>query len=96
MPAEVVSGAAGWQLYQLTIPVPADAKNVTFGVLDTGDGTAWFDGLSIRIDGEPYSNDVTPDLDFETGNGYEMQFDNRVFHTAKQSLRVRHLPEVVP
>jgi hypothetical protein len=98
MPAELVgapSDASGWQLYQLTIPMAADAKVVTFGALHTGDGTAWFDGLTIRINGEPHQLDLTSALDTEYGSEYEVQLDKQTFHTAKESIRIRHLPDVL-
>jgi len=49
----VPSGTTGWQVYSISLQVPASAANITFGVLLSGTGTAWFDDLSIDIDGSP-------------------------------------------
>jgi hypothetical protein len=77
--------------------VAAEAKNINFGALFPGNGTAWFDELTIELDGTPYVNDTAFDLDFESpspkgfytgGNGYRVQLDSQVFHSGKQSLRM--------
>lgn len=96
------AAASGWKRVELTIPVAADARSISFGALYTGDGTAWFDGLSIQLNGTAYTSDFAPDLDFESATldgflagstGYEVQLDNQTFRTGKQSLRIRHLPD---
>jgi hypothetical protein len=43
----------------------ADVRNINFGALLTGDGSAWFDGLTVELDGKPYAGDGLIDLDFE-------------------------------
>ncbi|MEP6834971.1 MAG: hypothetical protein ABJB74_16410 [Gemmatimonas sp.] len=45
-------------------------SNIFFGALHPGDGTAWFDALSIEIDGQPYGGDLAGNWrawDAETG-----------------------------
>lgn len=101
MPAQLEpDNSRDWQRYQLTIPVPFDAKKISFGAFCNGIGTAWFDGLSIQVDHVPYTPQVAADLDFETANlngfdtegaGFEMELDRQIFHTGKQSLRIGHL-----
>jgi erythromycin esterase-like protein len=93
-----VTGTTDWKRYVVELPVAADAKNVNFGALFSGRGTAWFDGLSVELDGKPYANTGAFDLDFESptpagfytgGAGYEVQLDSQVFHDGKQSLRMK-------
>ena len=43
-----------WQRYETVIDVPSDAARVMFGVQLAGGGTAWFDALSIEVDGRPF------------------------------------------
>lgn len=45
------SGTTPWTRYQIDIEVPKEAKQVIFGALFPGDGTAWFDDLRVEIDG---------------------------------------------
>jgi TonB family protein len=94
-----VKGTTDWKRYEIDLPVAANAKNINFGVLHTGDGSAWFDGLAVEVDGVPYSDTSLFDLDFESstpngfytgGNGYQVQLDNQIFHSGKQSLRMRY------
>ena len=93
-----VTGTTDWKRYVIELPVAADARNINFGALFPGRGTAWFDGLSIEIDGVPYQNKAALDLDFESttpvgfytgGNGYRVELDSQVFHDGKQSLRMK-------
>jgi erythromycin esterase-like protein len=92
-----VTGTTDWKRFVIELPVAADAKNINFGALFTGSGTAWFDGLSVEVDGVRYLNKTVFDLDFESatplgfytgGNGYLVQLDSQVFHDGKQSLRM--------
>lgn len=91
-----VTGTTDWKRYVIELPVAADAKNINFGAIFPGSGTAWFDGLSVEVDGVPYVNKAQV-LDFESptpvgfftgGNGYLVQMDSQVFHDGKQSLRM--------
>jgi erythromycin esterase-like protein len=92
-----VTGTTDWKRYVIELPVAADAKNINFGALFTGSGSAWFDGLSIELDGTPYADKNAFDMDFEAttpvgfftgGGGYTVQLDSQVFHDGKQSLRM--------
>lgn len=47
-------GTTEWTSYALELEVPEGAVNINFGVLLPGTGTAWFDGLQVELDGEPY------------------------------------------
>ena len=93
-----VVGTTDWKRYDIELPVAADAKNINFGAILTGTGTAWFDGLSVQLDGTVYMDKTDFDLDFESsvprgfytgGNGYLAELDSQTFHDGKQSLRLR-------
>jgi erythromycin esterase-like protein len=92
-----VTGTSDWARYQIDLPVAANARNINFGALHTGDGSAWFDGLTIEVDGVPYTNQAFFDLDFESttprgfavgGAGYEVQLDRQTVRSGSQSLRM--------
>ncbi|HKP47786.1 MAG TPA: erythromycin esterase family protein [Pyrinomonadaceae bacterium] len=92
-----VKGTTDWKRYEIELPVAADAKNINFGAIHTGDGSAWFDGLSVEVDNVPFAELSQMDPDFEGtapkmytgGNGYQVQFVSDVFHSGKQSLRMK-------
>ena len=92
------TGTTPWTLYEIELDIPAGARNINFGVLHAGNGTAWFDTLRVELDRVPYADNTTFDLDFESssprgfytgGKGYKVELDKEVAHTGKQSLRSR-------
>lgn len=94
------NGTRDWTRYEINATVPADATGVVFGVLHPGNGTAWFDSLSIEIDGVPYNDTNRFDLDFESstvrgfglgGAGFSLQLDAGESRTGRQSLRSHYL-----
>ncbi|RPJ59788.1 MAG: hypothetical protein EHM23_12835 [Acidobacteria bacterium] len=95
-----VTGTTDWTRYEIELPVAADAVNINFGALHTGDGAAWFDGLKVELDGEPYVNETRFDFEFETavttgfytgGEGYKVSPDKQTFHSGGQSLQMRYV-----
>ena len=92
-----VNGTTDWQRYEIELPVDAEARNINFGAIHTGDGTAWIDGLAVEIDGKPYTSPEL-DLDFESGStgfflgggGYEVRPDPAIAQSGKQSLRMTY------
>jgi len=93
-------GTTDWTRYQFDLPVPASATNINFGLLLTGTGTAWFDALSIEVNGAAYLNLAKFDLDFESpiakgfytgGNGYKVGVDNTTAFRGNQSLKMRFI-----
>lgn len=89
-----VTGTTDWKQYSIELPVAADAANINFGVILPGNGTAWFDSLTVELDGKPYTTDQV-DLGFESlkgfyagGNGYRATLDDEVVHSGKHSLRL--------
>ena len=53
-------GATDWKQDTTECDVGSDATAVYLGVLQTGDGTAWFDSLTVEIDGLPYQPGPVP------------------------------------
>ena len=99
------TGSTDWKLYDLQLTVPADAKNINFGVLLTGDGAAWFDDLAVELDGVPFADANLFDFQFESplpkgfataGNGYGIGIDAAVFRSGKQSLHMRSVSASAP
>jgi hypothetical protein len=93
-------GTTDWKRYEIDLPVAADVKNINFGAIHSGDGSAWFDGLEITLDGKPYKEKTNFDLDFESstvagfytgGNGYEVGVDSTTFQSGKQSLSMKYV-----
>ncbi|HEY2104251.1 MAG TPA: hypothetical protein VGH29_00605, partial [Candidatus Binataceae bacterium] len=93
------TGTTGWTKYEFELPVAAEAKNINFGAILNGTGTAWFDSLRIELSGEPYSNTALFDLDFEQttakgfytgGAGYKVGVDNTTAYQGKQSLKMQY------
>lgn len=58
-------GTADWAEYVIELDVPDDAVSISFGVLMPGTGKAWFDGLGVELDGEPWNGDLAAELGFE-------------------------------
>jgi len=93
-------GTTDWKRYEIDLPVAADVTNINFGALHTGDGSAWFDGLEVTLDGKPYLDKTNFDLDFESstpagfytgGNGYQVTLDKSSFQSGSQSLMMTHV-----
>jgi len=59
-------GTTDWQQVTIEMEVPMDARAIYFGLLNAGIGKAWFDSLTIEIDGKPWSNpEVQRNFDFD-------------------------------
>jgi hypothetical protein len=56
------SGATSWQQYSANCAVGPDATVVIVMVAQNGDGTAWFDNLTVDIDGLPYQPAPAPSI----------------------------------
>jgi erythromycin esterase-like protein len=100
-----VTATTDWKEYSIELPVTVNAKNINFGALFPGKGTAWFDDLKVEIDGQPYEDSSHFDLGFESasprgfytgGNGYHVALDNEIFHSGKQSLRMQRVSDPPP
>jgi hypothetical protein len=94
------TGTTDWAAYAIELDVPAEAVNINFGVIMPGRGTAWFDGLTVEIDGAPWSHEHY-ELDFEgerirgvmpMNPAFPARLDRDVVRSGKQSLRLDSAP----
>jgi erythromycin esterase-like protein len=97
------TGTTDWKEYSLELPVAADARNINFGALFPGSGSAWFDDFKVELDGKPYEDPSLFDFGFESpqprgfftgGNGYHIAIDTEVFHSGKQSLMMNRVTAI--
>lgn len=50
-----VTGTANWTEYTIRLPLDAAADNLYLGILLSGSGTVWADGLRLLVDGKPFN-----------------------------------------
>lgn len=55
-------GTTGWSPYEVVLDIPANATTIFFGVELRGNGTAWFDGLQVEVDGHALPEGPAPAL----------------------------------
>jgi hypothetical protein len=93
------TGTSDWAWHEIELPVPVEARNINFGFLLDGNGSAWFDAAKVEIDGTQYLNSAF-DFNFEsptlkgfpgTGNspGYKVGLDKTLAFTGRQSLKMQ-------
>lgn len=58
-------GSTPWRRHEIALAIPPEATHVNFGVLLSGKGRAWFDDLSVTIDGVAFDPSGTFDFGFE-------------------------------
>jgi erythromycin esterase-like protein len=92
-----------WKQYTIELAIPEETTNINFGVLMPGEGTAWFDGLTVEVDGKPYRDLGSLDLDFESNKiagfytpavGYDVTLDRDGARVGKQALRIAKRPRI--
>jgi uncharacterized protein (TIGR02246 family) len=99
------TGNTDWTRYQIELPVPEGSRNINFGLLFTGTGTAWFDSLRVELNDELYSSPPF-DFDFESpdasgyfagdnmGSGrYKVGIDHTAAFTGRQSMKMQFVGE---
>jgi len=59
-PPDGVAGTKDWQAFTIDRDVSPDAVDISFGFALNGNGTAWFDNLSISVDGVSYLQGPPP------------------------------------
>ncbi len=57
MQDSLVNGTRDWEHFSFEVPVGEEATNINFGVITTGKGEAWFDGLTIDTNGVRFSGE---------------------------------------
>ena len=65
MSSRGVSGTTPWTRHEVEIDIPITVKDGFFGIELPGNGTAWFDNLSLEVDGIPLKQEK-PDLPVPT------------------------------
>jgi erythromycin esterase-like protein len=98
MQSKQINGTRDWEHFAIELDVPAETININFGLLMPGTGRAWFDGLTVTLDGQPYDKPDVFDFDFESdqvkGLGvppfrtYRAELDAKTVKVGKQSLRL--------
>jgi erythromycin esterase-like protein len=98
-----VTGTTDWKRYEIELPVAADATNINFGAILTGDGSAWFSGLTVELDGQPYTGTTPYDGEMNStrgfylgGKGYDVQLDTSVLHDKQNSIRMKRIAPAEP
>lgn len=81
MQKQNVNGTKDWQKYSITLPYFNEAKNIFVAGILQGEGTAWFDNFTLKIDGkdvqtlkEQEKPIFKADLDTTFNNGSEIVF----------------------
>jgi C-terminal processing protease CtpA/Prc len=78
MQSRQLKGTTDWAEYSIVLPVRPEAKELMFGVLVSGAGTAWADDLQLLVDGKPIwqapkaerpKTAVDLDHEFDKGSG---------------------------
>jgi len=72
MESRAIKGSTGWTSYDVVLDVPRDATNVSIGVLLTGPGEVWMNGvkfeavgLDVPVTGAPPETSGPANLDFQ-------------------------------
>lgn len=98
MESQPIKGTTDWTKYELTVDVPSNAVETSFGFTVVGEGAAWFDDIEIEIDGKKYEDPTKFSLDFENdavryisggAPDYAMKRVDTVAHSGKKSLEIR-------
>ena len=58
MQAQGLSGTNDWKKYEIMVKFPDEAKNIYLGGILTGNGTAWFDDFTLKVNGEKDIQDL--------------------------------------
>jgi C-terminal processing protease CtpA/Prc len=53
MQARHINGTTDWTRYSIKLPLRPEARELVFGALLSGSGTAWADDLELLVDGKP-------------------------------------------
>ncbi len=97
------SGTTPWTRYEIELDVPRGGAQIRYGFLLAGSGSAWFDSLSVTLDGQPWAAEPV-DFDFETpgardawwarSEDFEVGLDSTQAHSGRRSLRLSPAPGV--
>lgn len=106
------SGTSDWTAVEIVMDCPDQTEAAVFGALMVGEGQAWYDGLTLEIDGQPAplngidlafeGNPANPDEAdaingfYLGGNGYEISLDRTTVKQGAGSLHIKGKPVVGP
>ncbi|MFK8102026.1 MAG: peptidase S41, partial [Saprospiraceae bacterium] len=87
-----IKGDQGWTLCEVTLPLNPQTKKINIGGLLVGDGTMWFDDLSLTIDGQPL-NQAPAKIEKIYGADADKEFDagSKVTIESVQATQVQEL-----
>ncbi|QYK47334.1 MAG: erythromycin esterase family protein [Phycisphaeraceae bacterium] len=106
------TGTADWTPVEITMDCPPETEAAIFGATMSGEGQAWFDGLTIEIDGKltefqgldlsfegnPHNPDDPDTIDgfYLGGYGYEVSLDRTTVKQGTGSLTMKGKPITAP
>jgi hypothetical protein len=83
-PLNITNGTTDWQRFAIDRYVDTAATQIVFGAFHFGNGTAWFDNVSVEIDGAPYAEAPPPNIGEPTPAQFEwLQQTANPFFTEK-------------
>ena len=105
-----MEGTTPWTFCEFTRDIPDSVSTIVIGCRLRGSGTAWFDSLTVEIDGHPYEGNEDVDLTMERtdrpvgmdisvvkGSPYAIDLDSTAVFAGKRSLRIRRIgPDAPP
>ncbi len=92
MESRRLTGTFDWQEFRVTLPLPAEAKEIYFGALLGGTGRLWVDDVALYADGAPVDQAPLRTL-IETVLDRDKEFDggSRIALTAPTRVQVENL-----
>jgi erythromycin esterase len=76
-------GTTGWTKYSIEFKISDSLTNINFGVLLPGNGKAWFDDLSIELDGKKYPQKVSEIIRLSSAQIDWLKNNVKTFKTAE-------------
>lgn len=61
-PSQAATGTSPWTRYELEVDLPADITSTFLALEMAGNGTVWFDNLSLEVDGHPLKQESVQSL----------------------------------
>lgn len=84
MSSKKITGSNNWQKYKITVPYHNDATAIYVGGVLSGKGKAWFDNLSVSVDGKDYQSlifysDVKEETKAFSQSDIEKEFEQKPY-----------------
>ena len=70
MSTRPIKGTTDWKKYDVVLDVPANAVGIMYGLMVSGKGKAWFDGVTLELVGTdvPVTQVANPYTEYNAGN----------------------------